>query len=151
MNARLSAPRVIERQPVVGPWDPELERNCLGLAMLGGKVPAWLAPEHFYALEHQRIYEAVQAVGGHVAKVNAYLREMHKALVSEPKYLAECCLEADHALSMGWAIEWERLRELWRQREFIAAMHIVEVKLRAGHSTCSEAVAELRETVRRVK
>lgn len=148
MSARLSAPRVIERQPVVGPWDPELERNCLGLAMLGGKVPAWLAPEHFYALEHQRIYEAVQAVGGHVAKVNAYLREMHKALISEPKYLAECCLEADHALSMGWAIEWERLRELANQRALLDAMRRVEVRVRAGDATCEEARTELRETFR---
>lgn len=151
MNARIKAPRVVERAPVIPPWDAELERNCLGLALLGGKVPAWLAPEHFFALEHRRIYEAVQAVGGHVAKVNAYLREMNAATIVQPTYLAECCLEADHALGMGWAIEWERLRELANQRALLDAMARVEVRMRANSLTCEEARVELREVFRSFK
>lgn len=151
MNARLKTPAVIERPAAIPPWDSELERNCLGLAMLGAKVPAWLAPEHFFALEHQRIYEAVQAAGRHVAKVNAYLREMHPVLITQPTYLAECCLEADHALRMGWQIEWERLRELANQRALLEAMGRVEVRMRAGDLDCEAARLELRETFRSFK
>lgn len=151
MNARLKAPRVIERSPVVPPWDAELERHVLGLAMLAYPMPAWLEPRHFFALQHQRIYEAVQDVGGCLPKVNVWLREAAakwSPAVAGPAELAEMCLEADYAQRMGWAADFERLRELANQRALLESMARVEVRMRHGELSCEEARCELRETFR---
>ena len=132
MNARIETASL--GRSLADIWDQELERNALGEAMLGAKMPAWLKPEHFFPTQHRRIYEAVQAVGGNPAKVNAWLRD------SAPKYapqiasaaeLAAMCEEAHFAWRMGWEIDFARLRELASQRRLIEAMRRVEIQLRS--------------------
>ena len=138
MNARI-APFALGQVP---PWDAELERNTLGLAMLGRPMPPWLAPEHFFPTQHQRVYEAVQSVGGHVAKVNTWLRESAskwKPPIAWAHELAEMCLEAEHAERMGWAFEFERLRELARQRALLDTLARVAIRLRGGDLSHKEA------------
>lgn len=146
MNARLPAPAVI-RESVVPPWDQENERHILGLAMLAYPMPAWIEPQHFFPTQHQRIYEAVLDVGGCLPKVNVWLRESAskwKAPIAGPAELAAMCLEADHAQRMGWAADFERLRELWRQRGLLDTMARVAIRLRHEALTHEEARAELR-------
>ena len=126
-------------------WSPEVERNILGSAMLGYSMPKWLEPRHFFPTQHQRIYEAVLSVGGNVARVNAWLRESSSrfGLLVKSTELAEMCLEAEFSLKMGWALEFDELRELWRKRELLAAMQRVSVKVRAGALSHQEARREL--------
>lgn len=144
MNARIEAPASIALD--VPHWAPEVERNILGAAMLGEPMPTWLASHHFFPTQHQRIYEAVQSVGGNVARVNAWLRDSSSkwgAPVATSSELAAMCLEARHALSMGWALEFDELRELWRQRELVTCMQRVAIRVRAGELSHREARAAL--------
>lgn len=142
MNARVETPESAFALGQVPPWDQELERNILGLAMLGRPMPAWLEPDMFYPSQHIRIYEAVQSVGGHVAKVNAWLRDSadkFKPPIAWAHELAAMCLEAEQADQMGWDPDFTQLRELARQRELIACMARVAIRLRHGDLSHKEA------------
>lgn len=135
-------------------WDPELERNILGAAMLSWPMPAWLEPRDFFPTQHQRIYEAVLSVGGNVAHVNAWLRDSSSKFgppVAKSTELAEMCVEAQWALDMGWALDFEALRELRNRRELIESMQRVAIKLRAGELSHEEARGELREHFKEAK
>ena len=154
MNApvlRLAIPEPSLGQSLAGLWDPECERAILGAAMLAEPMPAWLAPSHFFPTQHQRIYEAVQSVGGNVARVNAWLRESSSKFgpqVAKSHELAEMCLEAEHALRMGWALDFERLRELAKRRAFVGLAKQLVTRLSAtgyedmSHAECLEALRD---------
>ncbi len=147
MNARISHPAADSLGLVLaGLWDPELERNILGAAMLDEPMPGWLEPRMFFPSQHQRIYEAVQSVGPNPAHVNAWLRELAPPfgpLLVKSDELAAMCLEAKFALDMGWALEFERLRELANRRALVEAMRRVEIELRADVLGHREARARL--------
>lgn len=143
----ISADRALQTYVRAGsntpPWDSELERNALGLALVGDSaVPAWLEPRHFYALDHARIFEAARATGAlHLAA--ARLRDVARS--SELSALVD---EAVHAVAMGWEFRWERLRELARQRELLETMARVAILLRASEIDHAAAVGLLRDCVR---
>lgn len=147
MNARISAPAVTSLGDTLSHlWDPEAERNILGAAMLGEPMPAWLEPRHFFPTQHQRIYEAVQSVGGNVAHVNAWLRESAPEfgpLLVKSDELAAMCIEWRHARDYGWALEFDRLRELANCRALVEVMRRVEIELRAEAIGHREARAKL--------
>ncbi len=140
MNARIPLDPFALGQPSI--WDQETERNALGLAMLGHPMPRWLTPEMFYPSQHIRIYEAVLSVGGHVAKVNTWLRESadkYTPPIAWAHELAAMCLEAEHSERMGWIVDFERLRELARQRALLETLQRVAIRLRGGDLSHKEA------------
>lgn len=142
MNARIQTAPVLLGELLANIWDQELERNALGAAMLGWPMPAWLEPQHFFPTQHQRIYEAVQSVGGNIAHVNAWLRESslkYGPPVATPVELAKMCLEWEHARDMGWEIDWEALREFARLRALLTEMRRLEIEIRAGNVSHREA------------
>lgn len=149
MNARIQAPAVLSLgESLSNMWDAELERNILGAAMLGEPMPAWLEPRHFFPTQHQRIYEAVQSVGGNVARVNAWLRDSAKAtgpLLVRSDELAAMVIEWRHARDFGWALDFEQLRELANRRALVEVMRRVEIELRAEVIGHREARARLSE------
>lgn len=152
MNARLTVLDVTDTLglQLAGRWSPEAERTIVGSALLGDPMPRWLKPEHFFPTQHQRIYEAIQTVGGNVSHVNAWLRESAPPfgpLLVESTELAEMCLEAEFARKMGWSLDehFETVRELWRQRGLLEQMARVAIQLRAGTMVHEEARVVLRE------
>jgi hypothetical protein len=135
-------------------WEPELERNALGAAMLGEPMPPWLESRHFFPSQHQAIYEAVKSVGGHVARVNTWLRESAPAygpIAAGPVELAAMCEEYACARSLGWAFEWAEIRELWRRRALVEACTRVVLKLRDGRLDHGQARGELAEHFKAVR
>lgn len=151
---RLATPEPSLGQSLAGLWDPECERAILGAAMLAEPMPAWLAPSHFFPTQHQRIYEAVQSVGGNVARVNAWLRESSPKFgpqVAKSHELAEMCLEAEHALRMGWALDFERLRELAKRRALLELLTRQTILLRGGEWSHAECYAGLKDYFRSSK
>lgn len=127
-------------QRMAPPADLELERNVLGLALIGDKaVPSWLEPKHFYGPAHSRIFEAARAAGAlHLAA--AQLRD-----VAKPAELSALVDEAVHAVAMGWEFDWRRLVELAHQRALLTAIERVAIRLRAGDIDFAAAVDELAE------
>jgi len=154
---RLATPEPSLGESLLGLFDQELERNILGAAMLAEPMPRWLEPRHFFSTAHQRIYETVLEVGGNVAQVNAWLRE------SAPKYgpilvkapeLAEMCLEAEHARRCGWALDFDRLRELAKRRAFVELAARLTIRLRAEGAedmSHAEAIQAMREHLKEWK
>lgn len=127
------------------PADAELERNALGLLLLGDKaVPAWLEAKHFYWLQHQLILEAVRLVGADLVAVGRHFHEQDKPAVKSSE-LSALVDEAVHAVAMGWAFDWPRLVELANQRALLAAIERVAIRLRAGDIDFAAAVDELAE------
>lgn len=154
MNARIETRRRPLSLAVSAQYDAELERNALGAAMLGESYPRWLKPGHFFATQHGIIFEAVQTVGAGPHRVNEWLRARSgqwSAQVATSVELAEMCLEADHARRMGWAIDWDRLRELAKRRELLAAMRRVEVGFEHDGMSVREARAELSRVFQETK
>ena len=139
------------------PWDNELERHILGAAMLDYPMPRWLTPELFYPSQHQRIYEAVQSVGGNVAHVNAWLRESASKFAPPIAWgheLAEMCLEARWALDQGWQLDFDRLRELAKRRAFVELAARLVIRLRANgveDMSHAEAIQAVREHLKEWK
>lgn len=141
MNARIQTPAAVTSlgDTLSHLWDPEVERNILGAAMLGEPMPAWLEPRHFFPTQHQRIYQAVLDVGGHVGKVHEWLREQSPPfgpLLVRSDDLAAMVIEWRHARDFGWALDFEQLRELANRRALVEVMRRVEIELRAeaiGH------------------
>lgn len=151
---RLATPEPSLGESLLGLCDVELERNILGAAMLAEPMPRWLEPRHFFPTAHQRIYETVLEVGGNVARVNAWLRE------SAPKYgpilvkapeLAEMCLEARWALDRGWALDFDRLRELAKRRALLETLTRQAILLRGGDWSHAECYANLKDYFRSSK
>jgi replicative DNA helicase len=155
VNARISTPQADSLGLVLaGMWDPELERNILGAAMLAEPMPAWLEPRHFFPGQHQRIYEAVQSVGGNIAHVNAWLRESAPEfgpLLVKSDELATMCLEWKHARDYGWALDFAQLRELANRRALVETMRRVEIELRAEAIGHREARARLSDHFKETK
>jgi hypothetical protein len=155
MSRKAIAPalHVVAAEPTLGEslsglWCDETERSVLGAAMLGEPMPAWLESRHFFPTQHRVIFEAVQSVGGNVARVNAWLRESSPKFgppVAKSHELAEMCLEAEHARRMGWALDFDKLRELWRVRELMACMTRQAILLRHGQATHADCYQALRE------
>lgn len=157
MNARIPAPFALG-QP--GLWDSELERNALGLAMLARPMPPWIAPEHFQPAIHQMLFRAILALGKRTTddmlpRVASLLRNKGK-LFAKSRHgwrsdrhsfpyllgavdLAEMCLEAEHSERMGWQVDFERLRELARQRALLETLQRVAIRLRHGDLSHKEA------------
>lgn len=144
MNARViplrPAPALLPHEPGLGEalsgmWEDHTERIVLGAAMLGEPMPAWLEPRHFFPTQHQRIYGAVQDVGGHVARVNEWLRASSKPThpqIASSSTLAAMCFEADWVLRQGWEVDCEGVRELWRRRELLQVCSRLVITLRSG-------------------
>lgn len=152
MNARIQAPAALSLgESLSNMWDAELERNILGAAMLGEPMPAWLEARHFFPNVHQRVYEAVQSVGGNVAHVNAWLRDSAPAfgpLLVRSDELAAMCIEWRHARDFGWALDFDQLRELANRRALVEVMRRVEIELRAEAIGHREARARLSDHFR---
>lgn len=130
------------------PWDNELERNTLGLALIGDQaVPAWLEPRHFFSMHHAEIFRAIQAAGGHLVKVAQYIRTLDNPPATSHQ-LAVLVDEAVYAAECGWHFDFERLRELARQRDLLETMARVAILLRAGEIDYAGAVGALRDCVR---
>ncbi len=170
MNARLPLDPFALGQPAL--WDPELERNALGLAMLARPMPPWLALEHFQPAVHQTLFRAVLALGKRTSadmlpRVAKLLRSKGKLFDrarhgwrsdrhSFPQLLsavdlAEMCLEAEHAERMGWLVDFERLRELARQRALFETMQRLAIRLRCGDVSHAEARRALSEHFQEAK
>ncbi len=162
--------RLVELQPdhtdvIQSPWDAELERNALGLLMLGQPAPAWLRPEHFFPAHHQLVARhALQLGASHLVAAalrkegRLWSKETHGAIDrhSAPYLLssvdlAEMVEEAVHAERMGWRVEWEQLRELANRRALCELMARLCIRLRAGDVGHEEARCELREHFKAVK
>lgn len=148
---------------VIQHYDQELERNCLGLLLLGDAPPDWLTPEHFFPAHHQLIFRAVSALRKRRTtdllartatllrgKGHLWTREMGADRHSKPGVLSSTDLalmvqEASWALRQGWAIDWLRLRELSEARALQTQLERLCVRARAAQVTRDEAVAELKE------
>lgn len=134
MNARINAPSVLYI-----PADLELERQTLGLLLLGYELPTWLEPEDFFWSHNALVFRAVQALSKRhrqnmlprVAKLLRnkgflYTREMGPDRHSKPGMLSsvdlsEMTFEAEHVMTMGWAVEVAHLRELRKRRALLDA------------------------------
>lgn len=141
-------------QLLIPPWDDELERHTLGLALLGYPLPDELEREDFFAGPHRRVFDAIQELGptASLPTVNAYMRDV-QSLPAAPQAVSsvelfEMMSEADHALTMGWPkFEPERLRELRRRRDLLEAMAKVRVGLHLDRMDAREALEMLRGAV----
>lgn len=149
MNARVSTPRVV---PPNLPRDLQLERETLGVALLGYPLPDWLEPRDFFASHHQLILRAIRDLGASASlpAVASLLREQGWLYTrahgpdrhSKPGMLSSVDLavmleDANHTLTMGWAVEMERLRELADQRRILEACTRVQILL--SHEGTAEA------------
>ena len=127
------------------PHDIALEREALGVALLGYPLPHWLNRGDFYCGAHPFIFEAVEALGAgaNLATVNAYLRDVQSGPWDKPVASAlelyAMFDEADHAMRMGWAVDFPRLRELALQRRLLEAVRRVEIGFEEGGLNWGEA------------
>ncbi|HEY6924457.1 MAG TPA: hypothetical protein VI653_13380 [Steroidobacteraceae bacterium] len=160
---RLATPEPSLGESLLGLCDIELERNILGAAMLAEPMPRWLAPEHFFPSHHKHIYQSVQAVGGNLPLVAAHLREGGRLFRADwhgydrdrlshsrlsPIDLVEMTQEARWVLDRGWALDFERLRELAKRRAFVSLAKQLITRLSAtgyedmSHAECLEALRD---------
>lgn len=150
MNARLHSPP--DNQ-----FDPELEREAIGAALLGLPWPPWLTVEHFAAGKHRIAARAVLALGKRAAlhTVHASLREYGSVIQfadsidSQPHKWSSVELVAllegaQFTRDMGWEVDYERLREMANQRRLLDAMSRVTIKLQHGAVDFEDAVKELK-------
>ncbi len=154
MSARLPAP------PPWQPADYELEQNALGVALFGYPLPPHLERADFFGGPHRLVFDAVQALGAgaNLATVYAYLRDVLAAPVQQPRYgldvtglrkttgpvvtsveLVRWMDAADHAMRSGWAVDFDRLRELRRQRKLLEVIAKIQIGFRLGGLDWSEA------------
>lgn len=156
MNARLPAPRGICTAKLFYPCDEPLEREALGVALLGYPLPDWMAPEHFFLAQHRLVFSAVQELGtgASLPSVAALLRDrgelFQKGLHGQDRHasarlssvdLFGMMNEAQHTMAMGWAVEFEHLRELSDRRRLLEAARRAVVVLE-GDGT-AEAAREI--------
>ena len=142
--------------------DLELERNILGLTMLGGfgdlETPE-LAASDFFGTHHAAVFRAARDTGSLAGTAKAL--RAHGRLYSRPRHggldrhsrpgllssvdLLEMTQEAVWTLQQGWHIDAARLRELARIRRLADGLRRAEVSLRGGHLGHVEAVRLVRE------
>ncbi len=155
MNARIKVPVV-----AFIPSDFELERDAIGLALLGYPLPDDLQRDDFFASQHRIVFDAIRELGNaaNLATVYAYLRDVKAQPYHQPRYerdatglrrsgapamssveLFEMMDAADHAVTMGWAVDFPRLTELRRRRELLAAMRRATVLLEHDGDWCEAA------------
>lgn len=121
MNARIEP---LRSRPILPPHDLELEENALGVALLGYPLPDWLREDHFWASQHRFIFRHIRELGdkANLPTVAALIRDRGKVerpYSPNPVTSAELyrlMAEAQWAMDMGWAVEFERLRELADRR-----------------------------------
>lgn len=149
MNARVSVPRSL---PPFVPCDYELEGEAIGVALLGYPLPDWLESSDFHGGPLRAAFEAVQALGSGAClpSVYAYLRDVasgpHSPPVLSSVELYELMDSADHAMRMGWCVDFARLRELRDQRRILEACARVQILLE-HEGSAGEAKAILKEAM----
>ena len=156
MNARISTPAI--PLPSEDPRDLELEENALGLALLGYPLPNWLEPRDFWADQHRNIFAAIQELGDKAAlpSVASLLRSQGKLAQYDATplevtgwlhsaHLVAMMEGADHAMRMGWAVDFGRLRELSDRRRLLDAMRRVAIGFKHDSMDCAEARELLKE------
>jgi replicative DNA helicase len=147
MNARIE--HRLSR-PLLPPHDLELEENALGVALLGYPLPDWLEERHFWASQHRFILRHIRELGdkANLPTVAALIRDRGK--VDRPHSpnpvtsaeLVRMMTEARWAMDMGWAVDWERLRELADRRALQQAAERALIVLDHG-GTAEAARSEL--------
>jgi hypothetical protein len=159
MNATLTQP-LSEPQLDYVPHDLQLERDAIGVALLGYPLPPWVSEHDFHAQQHRTVFRAVSELGAGAClpTVAALLRSQGRLytlahgpdrhsvayrLLSSVE-LHEMMDGADHTMRMGWPVDFDRLRELARQRRLFEAMRRAAIKLRAEACGFAEALDELR-------
>ncbi len=146
--------------PPFVPRDIELEQLALGMALLGYPLPDWLSQECFTG-PHALIYKAARELGDKASlpTVAALMREQgtlfHAGLDgadrhSRPGMLNSIDLvamldQADWMLRMGWTVDYERLRELGRQRRLVECMRRALIKLRHEAVDTADVMREMEE------
>jgi replicative DNA helicase len=141
------------------PHDLQLERDVIGVALLGYPLPPWVSEHEFYAQQHRVVFRAVSELGEKAClpTVAALLRSQGRLYTRShgpdrhsvayrllnSVELHEMMDSADHTMRMGWPVEFERLRELARQRRLLEAMRRVAIKLRREACGVDEALDEL--------
>jgi replicative DNA helicase len=133
VNARINAPSV-----AYIPTDLELERQTLGLLLLGYELPTWLEPEDFFWSSNQLVFRAISALSkrhrqdllprvarllrnkGHLYTKTPMTQDRHsKPGMLSSVDLAAFTFEAQEVMIWGWAVEVEHLRELRKRRELL--------------------------------
>jgi hypothetical protein len=142
------------------PRDQELEELALGVALLGYPLPDWLSRFDFTGA-NALIFQAARELGGKASlpTVAALMRDqgtMFRAGLdgadrhSRPGMLSSLDLvamleHADWVMSMGWAVDFERLRELGKQRRLVECMQRAIIKLRHGAVETADVMREMEE------
>jgi hypothetical protein len=166
MNARIEPLRA---RPLLPPHDLELEKNALGVALLGYPLPDWLEERDFWAGPHRFIFRHIRELGdkANLPTVAALIRDRQASgeryVVSGGELIRRdaCFLpevvtsvelyrlmeEANWAMQMGWAVDFERLRELADRRALQEAAERALIVLDHG-GTAEAARAELRKAER---
>lgn len=145
-------------------FDLELERNILGLTMLGGfgdlETPE-LSASDFFCFNHQRIFAVARATNS-LSKTVASLRnegwlwsvEWHGGTdrcgrlgMLSSVDLLKMTQEAEWTLRQGWHIDAARLRELARIRRLADGLRRAQAQLRGGHLGHAEVVNLVRELI----
>lgn len=153
MNARLPAPPVAALTLASDdPRDLELEENALGLAMLGYPLPDWLEESDFWATQHRYVFRLIEELGRDATLMSVAAAAREHGMEAGRKFkpnpvtsvqLAAMVESADHAMRMGWAVEFERLRELRDQRRVLDAMRRAAIGFRHESMTAAEAIASI--------
>lgn len=155
MNARLPIPP----EPEYDASDFELEADAIGIALLGYPIPDWLEEGDFASPLMRQVFRAARELGdaASLPTIAALLRDQGKLyrrdLHGQDRHSNSGVLssvdlflmmdEAEHAMRMGWACEFGRLRELAQQRKLLAAMKRVAIVLKHGGE-----MAEARELLK---
>lgn len=145
--------------------DAELERQALGLLLIGDAPPRWLTEQHVPSGWHPVLLRAIFALRKRnpeqllprtarllVRKGLLYRREAHNSdrhashLLSSVD-LSEMVAEALHAQTMGWPLPWDELRELGERRRMLGVLQRIEIRLRGGDIGTNEAREELRSAL----
>ena len=141
--------------------DRGMEDFAAGSILLGYPWPDWLSPEHFTQRDCRLIFQAARELGARAAlpTVAALLRDQGDLFNNESRQyqdrlsrphvldsleLVDLLNQADWAMGMGWAVEWDRLRERECSRRLVEAMQRAEVQLES-EMVFSEAKAMLME------
>ena len=147
--------------PIPRCLDAELERQALGLLLIGDAPPPWFGEQHVPSGWHPVLLRAIVALRKRnpeqllprtarllVRKGLLYRRETHNSdrhashLLSSVD-LSEMVAEALHAQTMGWPLPWDELRELADRRGLLEKIERVAIRLRHGDLTAEEARKEL--------
>jgi replicative DNA helicase len=121
--------------------------HCLMHPEQAGALVSMLRPEHFYATANQRVFEAYAALWAEQPDVVTVVNWMRAhgtlAQVGGTPYLSTLvdCTPA----TVNPALHAEQIREAWRQRELMACLARVAIRLRGGDLSHKEARRVLSE------